>query len=82
MIVHPRRLALFGVLGHGQRGHGDDRQARVFLVRQRPDLARRVQSVQDRHLDVHQHCVVILLPDLADRDFTVFRRIDDDAFAA
>ena len=88
MVVHAGRLALLGVLGHRQRGHGDDRQlvetlaARRSCAGQRADPARRLQPIHHRHLDVHQHRVVIPLLHLVDGNLAIVRLVDLDAFAA
>jgi hypothetical protein len=85
------RLCL-GILRHRQRGHGDDRQSGeapivLSFAAPRPMRAnppRRLEPVHHRHLNVHQHRVVVggLLRHPGERFLAIHGFIDFNALAA
>ena len=78
MPVHPYILYVLYVFRKDVGRHSDDRDPRQFRIRQRADRFRSFIAVHYRHLDIHQHAVIItgaghrhfFLPNLS-----VFRRL-------
>ena len=62
VAIHAGRQALLTVALHGMGGHGDDRRP-LSLAFSGTDHPGRFQTVQVRHLHVHQHHIEVLLTD-------------------
>ena len=73
VVVHSRREASVPVLGQRVRRHRDDAGSR--LRPPRADPSRRVETVELRHLHVHQHDVVPATLERLDRFETVRRDV-------
>ena len=78
MAVHTGLLCVLSVLVKGVRRHGDNGQTRLFGIRKSADGTRSRITVHDRHLNIHQHQIIIpgrALAHLVYRDLSVFRRV-------
>jgi len=60
IVVHPRSKALFPVTLHGMSGHGNDRDMLACSLFPLTDPARGFQTVEQRHLNIHQDHVKVL----------------------
>ena len=83
--VHADAEAFLEILAERVRGHCDDRDrlcVRIFV--HLPDPARRLESVHDRHQDVHQNQIeaAFVLPEAVDGFLAVRGRYDVHALAA
>lgn len=59
VLIHADRLGGLHILGKGVGGHGDNRHTLAVIARAAADGAGRVVAVHPRHLNVHEHHVVI-----------------------
>lgn len=55
VTVHPCLNAPFTIPLHGMGGQGDDREVSPCLLLLVPDSCRRLESIELRHLNIHQH---------------------------
>lgn len=59
VLIHADRLGGLHILGKGVGGHGDNRHTLAVIARAAADGAGRVVAIHPRHLNVHEHHVVI-----------------------
>ena len=80
MPVHAGGQIFINLVGERVGGQGDDRGALAVVAGlRRADLARGVDAVHHRHLDIHQHQVVATGPPRLDRLLAVGDDVDVDA---
>src|SRR5207247_2354101 len=74
---HTRVQAALAVAVHGVRRHGDD--GKRFPARVSADDPRRLQTVEHRHLDVHQYQIVLAALQLRYGFAAVVRQIESES---